>query len=536
MTSPSALTALLSEGIAHQQAGRLMDAEGCYRRALAAEPGQPNALHLLATIALQAGKADAALDLILRALPHIGHRPQPHNNLGLAYMALRRLPPAEAAFRQALAVDPHYPDANANLAAVLMESERYGEAEAACRQALNANPDHIDALIRLGDALEGQGRLEDALAAWRRSLAFTSQALLRTASLLVRLDRFADALKLLEPTKAHPQAPAKAHYLRAVALNGLGRIDEGQEALSLSRKRAVTPLRQNNFIPPELMVQMSRRCNLRCTMCGHEVWQDNTGFISEELFDRVLEQCATLKIPTLKVLAAQGEPFLHPKAFELLERAVKKIPAVHIVTNGTPLTPERISRLANLGLATVQFSFGGYDKESYEGTYVGGKFAQVSANLKNMVEAFAASGSKTLLSLRAVSREDSGPFIERTRAFLQSLGAPSITTLAPNNFAGTVRIGEADPETGIHSFRSLKKYPLAACSLPLTSVGIFCNGVVTACGCYDANGALAIGDLAQTDLAEILQGDAYLRIIAAFESGDIGSLGLCAQCDAPYGM
>lgn len=54
--------------IQHHQAGRLAEAEKIYRQILAQQPDHPDALHLLGVLAVQAGRLDAAVDLIMIAL------------------------------------------------------------------------------------------------------------------------------------------------------------------------------------------------------------------------------------------------------------------------------------------------------------------------------------------------------------------------------------------------------------------------------------------------------------------------------------
>ena len=55
-------------GLAHHRAGRLAQAETIYRRILASEPNHADSLHLLGVASFQAGHAEKALDLIIRAV------------------------------------------------------------------------------------------------------------------------------------------------------------------------------------------------------------------------------------------------------------------------------------------------------------------------------------------------------------------------------------------------------------------------------------------------------------------------------------
>ena len=59
---------LLQVGLQHHRAGRLTEAEGCYRRILAAQPDHADALHLLGLLAQKAGRHDLAVHLIGQAI------------------------------------------------------------------------------------------------------------------------------------------------------------------------------------------------------------------------------------------------------------------------------------------------------------------------------------------------------------------------------------------------------------------------------------------------------------------------------------
>ena len=62
----------LALGTRHHQAGQLAEAERIYRQVLAAEPDNPQALHLLGLLAMQARQFDVAIGLIGRAIAETG--------------------------------------------------------------------------------------------------------------------------------------------------------------------------------------------------------------------------------------------------------------------------------------------------------------------------------------------------------------------------------------------------------------------------------------------------------------------------------
>ena len=108
----------MAEALAHHEAGRLREAEQLYRRVLAADPQNADALHLLGLVAHQAGRSDVAVTLIGRAIAQRGDIPAFHNNLGEALRRLGRLGDAIASYQQALALDPQFAEAHNNLGTV----------------------------------------------------------------------------------------------------------------------------------------------------------------------------------------------------------------------------------------------------------------------------------------------------------------------------------------------------------------------------------------------------------------------------------
>ncbi|CAA7623428.1 Predicted Fe-S oxidoreductase [Candidatus Terasakiella magnetica] len=401
-----------------------------------------------------------------------------------------------------LEVQDGHPECDYRRAGYLLIQGRAAEAEPLYRRILAAMPGHLDTMVGL-------------------------------AGCLVELGRPREALPLLQPAVlAQPQS-GRIHYLAGIALDEAGLADHAKAHLAKARALVIAPAERRQLVPYEIYVQMSRRCNLRCTMCGWEIWKDNSGFMTEEVFERVMAEAKIAGITTMHILAGQGEPFLHPQAFEMLERAVAAGFEVGIVTNGTPFTPERIERLAGLGLAYLQFSFAGWDAPSYEGVYVGAKFERTLANLKAIHVAL--KPTRTRFAVKAVALGDWKESLRKTKAFLASHGIDQVWTVPANNFGGSVQCGTLSPRHGIWSLKRIDHHRLMPCRLFLKAVGVFCDGTVTACGCYDSNAQLKLGNIMEQGLAAIRQGETYGRILDGFRTGDVRDVPMCGTCDDPFG-
>jgi protein O-GlcNAc transferase len=195
---------LFALGLAHHQAGRLAEAESCYRRLLAAQPNHADALNMLGVLAHQMGRPDLAVVLIRQAIDSNETNPAYYSNLGYALRHQGKLPEAVAAARQAIRlkpdlatahfhlgcalcdqgqldaaaaahreavrIDPAQADAYCNLGNVLRDQGKLDEAVAACRQAIRLDPDLAAAHCNLGTALQGQGKLDEAIAAYGQAI------------------------------------------------------------------------------------------------------------------------------------------------------------------------------------------------------------------------------------------------------------------------------------------------------------------------------------------------------------------------------
>ena len=135
----------IEEGLALQQQGQLRKAEEIYRQILQIDPENSDALHLLGTIAFQAGKPADAVSLIQRAIALNPKNPHFYNNCGPALRMLGRFDEAVASYHKCLQLDSASPQAWYNLGKTLADAARPTEALAAYSRQLDLDPGHSSA-------------------------------------------------------------------------------------------------------------------------------------------------------------------------------------------------------------------------------------------------------------------------------------------------------------------------------------------------------------------------------------------------------
>lgn len=113
-----------------------------------------------------------------------------------------------------------------------------------------------------------------------------------------------------------------------------------------------------SFRPDIISWNLTRRCNLNCAHCYLDA-DFRCGTRADELTTRecieVVEQIAEVNPGALLILTG-GEPLLRRDVFGIAEHASRRGLLVTIGTNGTPLTPGLVRRLAAAGVRGVSIS------------------------------------------------------------------------------------------------------------------------------------------------------------------------------------
>lgn len=227
---------VLLAAVTHHRAGRRAEAEVLYRQVLAAQPNNADALHNLGLLALDAGRPDAAIDLIGRAIsakPDLG---EAYNNLASALLAKNRFADAIAACRAAIKLRPQLPEAHNNLGFALGATGQTQEAIAACHAALSFRPQYPAAQNNLGNALAQAGQHEQAVSAFRQALALRPdlvEAFNNLGNSLATTNQLPDAAAALR--QAVSLRPTYFEAWNNLA-NVLIRLDQPQDAIAAARR------------------------------------------------------------------------------------------------------------------------------------------------------------------------------------------------------------------------------------------------------------------------------------------------------------
>jgi Flp pilus assembly protein TadD len=222
------------------------EAEDLYRQVLAVDPNHVDALHMLGVLAYQAGRAEAAVDLIGRAIALNGANPSFHNNMGEALRYLGRLDEAVAHFTKATELDPDAAEGHMNLGNAFKQQGQLERAIICYRRALELRADYAEAHMNLGVALMEHGKSNDAATHYRKALSINPnfpEALMNLAIVLQHRGDFAQAVAHYRRALELRPHYAVAHFNLGNALLERGNLNEAlaryQHALALTAGTAL---------------------------------------------------------------------------------------------------------------------------------------------------------------------------------------------------------------------------------------------------------------------------------------------------------
>jgi len=134
--------------------------------------------------------------------------------------------------------------------------------------------------------------------------------------------------------------------------------------------------------PPFIEVELTTKCNLKCTICEHTYWKEPGINMTFEQFKSIFDQFPHLKWIGLTGI---GESFLNPDFIKILKYVKSKNVFVELYDNFCFLTEERAKLFIELGIDMLILSMDAATKETYEKIRVGANFDTVINNIKNFI-------------------------------------------------------------------------------------------------------------------------------------------------------
>src|SRR5512135_2329361 len=284
--------------------------------------------------------------------------------------------------------------------------------------------------------------------------------------------------------------------------------------------------------PLILQIETTNVCNARCVFCAYPKMLREKGIMSIPLFERIVQEYATMGGGPVSLTPVVGDALLDPHLLNRLRilEACPEIRQVSLTTNAIALERYRDEDVCPLleAMDCIQVSIGGLDAATYEAMYGVNRFPQVQRGLERLLalrESVAAPAHITL-----AFRTNDWKFERRFRRQLEGFRRRGVFVShiwSYSNYSGFVKSDEKLDLAVVDSSVKMRQ----ACIYARVHMAICWDGRITACGCADFEGdALSIGQAGQNSLAEVWAGKKRIGILDSFQERNPADI--CKKCSA----
>jgi len=252
-----------------------------------------------------------------------------------------------------------------------------------------------------------------------------------------------------------------------------------------------------------LVIEVTNRCNLKCTHCPTKNMKRARGDIDPELVKRIIDENKRL---SYIYFYNWGEPMLHPDLWDIIRYARERGIKTALISNGTLLSKDIISKIFASGLSMISFSIDGvgsdYTKER------GFDYKKLKEGIMEfVVEKKVEGASSPRIELNVVLKGDDPLLVDK----IEEEWREHVDAI---NYQPLIKYEEFSRKTPC---RELWKGNLV----------VLWDGRVTLC-CVDYEGVLILGDATKERLIDIWKGAGVKRFRMLHRRSNFMSL--CKMC------
>ena len=274
----------------------------------------------------------------------------------------------------------------------------------------------------------------------------------------------------------------------------------------------------------QIYIEITNICNLNCSFCPKNSRPKK--FMSVEEFDTISTEIAPLT--NTVCLHLMGEPLLHPNIKEIFEICKQKKLNVYLTTNGT-LIKQNLDLLKCGFAKRISISLHSFEANnsccSLDNYLEDVLFSckQISDNSKTYIELRLWNDTSDKNAKNTLNKN----IIEKiNKTFNTNLDA---TNLQHNtSITDKIYISFADAFEWPINTENQEKNNIKFCYGLRSHFGILCDGTVVAC-CLDNEGKLALGNIFESNISDILNSPRAQNIYKGFTNRNITE-DFCKTC------
>lgn len=280
--------------------------------------------------------------------------------------------------------------------------------------------------------------------------------------------------------------------------------------------------------PYEIFIEITNTCNLNCKMCARSRLTRPMGFMSNKLFNRIIDEISVKQPYAYIHYYGIGEPLLDKGLFKKLGYAYKKgIRNTVLFTNGQLLTRrDMYKKLADSGVAIIGVDLDGFSQKTYGQIRVGGEFSAAKEGIEKLYRYARKNDLRTRVEIAyqiypGINEQDIKPFVKWCEENDYEYKLVTMHTWA--GLRDDVPVTEVDGLADQHHMR--RRYP---CCALWSGLMIAWDGRIGLCF-QDADMKEVLGDINKESIEKVWTGR-HLRKKKEHVKGVFK--GLCGRCDS----
>jgi radical SAM protein with 4Fe4S-binding SPASM domain len=279
-------------------------------------------------------------------------------------------------------------------------------------------------------------------------------------------------------------------------------------------------------LPTSLMLEPTRRCNLRCPLCitGRGEVVKAPDFTTDRfrmLFDQLTDGCQSI------IFHNYGEPLLNRDLPAMIAHAkAGGCAATSLSTNATLLDDWWCEALATCGLDEIVVAVDGLTQETYVRYRVGGKLRQVEAGIRRLVDRIRARGAALQVVMQFIVFKHNEHEVDQVPAYGAGLGVHKVSIKISGS---ATRSPEFRPSNGAYVAKNRSGHrqgPL--CDWVFRTLVVNTDGEVMPCCWAGHKTEYSMGNVFRQSVAEIWNSERYQTLRQAVST----RTGLWPLCEA----
>lgn len=289
--------------------------------------------------------------------------------------------------------------------------------------------------------------------------------------------------------------------------------------------------------PDILCIETSSACNLKCRFCAYEKKQSPKISMKDAMFESCITQALELGSRNFELTPTTGDIFMDRHIFNKLQflEDHPEVEGFHFFTNFSIPSAAQIARLVALKkLKVLTISIYGHDLDSFIAITKSTEkvYRRLIGNLETLyglldqVKFDLSFGHR---STRDAPRKPGSDLMRMVERFEQR-GIAVRGSHVYNNWGGYVTQDDVEG-LAIDITGAEQIYKNGACVYLFTTPQIQATGVVNGCGCRDVDATLAIGNVNEKPLRDIIstRNPRYMELIDEQQRGEFRPV--CRSCD-----